>query len=66
MDSLTVSDRLLNEKEIAISINALRMALLRYHKQGLLAREWRSGEYQYLLTAKGAARLEWLAMHGSS
>jgi DNA-binding transcriptional regulator PaaX len=61
MDSNVVAQRLVQEKRIAVSINALRMALLRYHKQGLLEREWREGEYLYNLTTKGAARLEWLS-----
>lgn len=65
MDSLGVAGRLTNEKAIELSVNALRMALLRYHKQGLLGREWTRGEYRYTLTQKGAARLAWLNMQHS-
>lgn len=36
---------------------ALRIRLLRYARQGLLRREWDSGEYQYSITSSGEKRL---------
>ncbi len=39
---------------------ALEMALLRYWRQGLLSRTRASGRYYYRLTARGAARKNWL------
>ena len=42
------------------SPRAVRMALLRYHRYGLVHREWRGGEYAYRLSDRGAGRLLWL------
>jgi hypothetical protein len=36
---------------------ALRVRLLRYTRQGLLSREWESGEYRYKITRPGENRL---------
>ena len=36
------------------------MALMRYHRQGLLYRYWDQGEYMYGLTDRGYERMEWL------
>jgi hypothetical protein len=40
--------------------HALRMALMRYHKQGLLKREKEGGVFRYALTERGNQRLHWL------
>lgn len=45
---------------IFIEIHALRMALMRYHKQGLLKRERKGGVLVYSLSERGVARLRWL------
>ena len=39
---------------------AIRMRLLHYTRQGLLAREWESGEYRYRITRSGENRLIFL------
>jgi DNA-binding PadR family transcriptional regulator len=59
----SVAERLRTEKKLAISLRAVQMALMRYHRQGLLHREKRSGRYVYSLTDKGGRRLQWL--HGN-
>ena len=45
---------------MSTSPRAVRMALLRYHRYGLLHREWRHGQYQYRLSDRGARRILWL------
>lgn len=47
-------------KGIVIDIHALRMALMRYYKQGLLKRERAGGLFSYSLSERGIARLGWL------
>lgn len=51
---------LLAEKKIVIEIHAVRMALMRYYKQGLLRRERTGGMFQYSLSERGVGRLRWL------
>ncbi len=58
--SLQVAQRLVDSEVGALDIHALRMALVRYHRQGLLVRERRGGSYAYRLSEKGARRLLWL------
>lgn len=41
-------------------MHAIRMALMRYYKQGLLWRERKSGLYTYGLSERGIRRLAWL------
>jgi DNA-binding transcriptional regulator PaaX len=43
-----------------MDIHALRMALMRYYKQGLLKRERAGGMFTYTLTERGIQRLRWL------
>ena len=52
--------RVRSELGLSASPRAVRMALLRYHRYGLLHREWRGGEYVYRLSDRGAKRLVWL------
>ena len=41
-------------------IHAVRMALVRYYRQGLLTRERVGGQFMYTLSSRGTARLRWL------
>lgn len=41
-------------------MHAIRMALMRYYKQGLLWRERKLGLYTYGLSERGIRRLAWL------
>jgi len=59
-DSNRVIERVQSEVGLSASPRAVRMALLRYHRYGLLHREWRRGEYLYRLSDRGAGRLLWL------
>jgi DNA-binding PadR family transcriptional regulator len=59
-DSNRIIERARSESGISPSSRAVRMALLRYHRHGLLHREWRRGEYVYRLSDRGARRLVWL------
>jgi len=45
---------------VNLDIHAIRMALMRYYKQGLLSRERKLGVYNYGLSERGARRLAWL------
>jgi len=60
LDSQKVHN-LLSGMKIELSDKALEMALLRYSRQGLLARTRRSGRFQYRMTEKGLARRIWLS-----
>ena len=60
LDSEKVRTHLVGAK-IELSNKAVEMALLRYFRQGLLARTRRSGRFQYRLTEKGIARRIWLS-----
>jgi DNA-binding transcriptional regulator PaaX len=57
-DSLVT--RLNSEEDGRFEIHAVRMALVRYYRQGLLKRVRSGGEFQYSLSARGTARLQWL------
>jgi DNA-binding PadR family transcriptional regulator len=59
-DSNQIIERARSESGLSASSRAVRMALLRYHRHGLLHREWRRGEYVYRLSDRGARRLVWL------
>lgn len=59
-DSNRIIERAQSELGLSASPRAVRMALLRYHRHGLLLREWRRGEYAYKLSDRGASRLLWL------
>jgi DNA-binding transcriptional regulator PaaX len=45
---------------IRADVHAVRMALMRYHRLGLLKRERTGGMFQYSLSERGIARLSWL------
>lgn len=59
-DSSSLATTIAESKEITLDIHALRMALMRYHKQGLLKRERTGGTFIYALTERGIQRLRWL------
>ena len=50
----------LQEVQTELSDKAVKMALMRYTRQGLLTRSKKKGRYHYALTEKGSARREWL------
>jgi DNA-binding transcriptional regulator PaaX len=52
---------LLHESKIELSDKAVKMALMRYTRQGILSRSKTSGVYRYRLTEKGVARRNWLS-----
>jgi DNA-binding transcriptional regulator PaaX len=60
MNSGTLSKRLAESKAITLDIHALRMALMRYYKQGLLKRERSGGTFTYTISERGIQRLRWL------
>jgi DNA-binding PadR family transcriptional regulator len=64
MDGASVSRRLAESNQIVIDIHALRMALMRYYKQGLLRRERSGGVFRYTISQRGVQRLRWLQQHG--
>jgi DNA-binding transcriptional regulator PaaX len=41
-------------------IHAVRMALVRYFRQGLLKRVRSGGQFKYSLSSRGISRLQWL------
>ena len=45
---------------VNLNMHAIRMALMRYYKQGLLWRERKSAVYTYELSERGVRRLAWL------
>jgi len=47
--------------EIDLSDKSMKMALMRYTRQGLLARSKKMGRFHYRLTEKGIARRTWLS-----
>jgi hypothetical protein len=64
MDSASVCRRLSESNEIVIDIHALRMALMRYYRQGLLKRERSGGVFKYTISQRGVQRLRWLQQQG--
>jgi hypothetical protein len=60
MDSSSVVKKLAESRGIIIDIHALRMALMRYYKQGLLKRERSGGAFTYAISERGTQRLRWL------
>jgi len=46
--------------KVESEIHAVRMALMRYYRQGLLKRVRSGGLFTYSLTDRGFRRLEWL------
>ena len=59
-DSLTLVAQLSHEGVGHFEIHAVRMALVRYYKQGLLNRERRGGMFTYSISERGRRRLDWL------
>jgi DNA-binding transcriptional regulator PaaX len=57
MDSNTLVAKLGPGK---FDLHALRMALMRYYRLGLLKREKSGGAYVYTLSERGLQRLRWL------
>jgi len=43
-----------------VEIHAVRMALMRYYRQGLLLRKKEGGSFSYNLSDRGLHRFEWL------
>ena len=60
LDSSSLAEALVESRKLRLDIHALRMALMRYYKQGLLSRQRVAGMYRYGLTERGARRLSWL------
>ncbi len=59
-DSGSLAEAVAHSVDPPLDIHALRMALMRYHKQGLLKRERAGGIFHYTLTERGVKRLQWL------
>ena len=64
LDSLKIRQLLGAEKTLKLTDKAVEMALMRYWRQGLLARSRQAGRFQYTLTERGLARREWLLKGG--
>ena len=47
-------------RDVRVEIHAIRMALMRYHRQGLLLRKKTEGSFSYALSERGTRRLKWL------
>ena len=45
---------------VRVEIHAVRMALMRYYRHGLLLRKEVNGLFSYSLSDRGSKRLEWL------
>jgi len=50
----------LMSKGASVEIHAVRMAMMRYYRHGLLLREKVGGSFSYGLSDRGSRRLEWL------
>ena len=59
MDSVAIASSLATLGK-PVDMHAIRMALVRYYKQGLLKRERKAGLYIYEISERGRKRLEWL------
>ena len=60
MDSDALLRKLSSAVQDRLEIHAVRMALVRYYRQGLLKRERAEGRFTYTLSNRGTARLGWL------
>ncbi len=58
-DGLALTEEL-RQGDSHFEIHAVRMALVRYYKQGLLNREKRAGTFTYSISDRGQRRLQWL------
>jgi DNA-binding transcriptional regulator PaaX len=65
-NSNAIFDTLLSKRGDAFEIHAIRMALMRYYRQGLLTRVRSQGEFEYSLSTRGIARLAPVALSGAS
>lgn len=59
MSSADVATRLITTGA-RVEIHAVRMALVRYYRQGLLLRKKARGSFSYSLSDRGLHRFEWL------
>ena len=59
-DSIELVEKLSTVEGGRFEIHAVRMALVRYYRQGLLKRERAGGQFRYALSNRGIARLRWL------
>lgn len=66
MNSLSLVEELGKYRVEPLEVHAVRMALVRYHKQGLLNREKKSGMFVYSISERGLRRLEWLESLGKT
>jgi DNA-binding transcriptional regulator PaaX len=60
LDSSSLAKVLIESSGTKLDIHAVRMALMRYYKLGLLSRQRIAGIYRYGLTERGVRRLTWL------
>lgn len=60
LDSTSLAKVIAESHSIVPDIHALRMALMRYHRLGLLKRQRVEGVYKYGITERGLRRLSWL------
>jgi len=60
LDSDLLLQTLSSSGGVPFEIHAVRMALMRYYRQGLLKRVRSGGQFTYSLTDRGIRRLEWL------
>ena len=58
-DSVAIASGL-EASGVRVDMHAIRMALVRYYKQGLLRRQRKAGLYIYEISERGTKRLEWL------
>jgi DNA-binding PadR family transcriptional regulator len=59
-NSLSLVQELARHGVEPLEVHAVRMALVRYYKQGLLKRQRESGMFVYTLSERGLRRLKWL------
>jgi len=60
LDSSSLLQKLISSAGEQFEIHAVRMALMRYYRQGLLRRSRSGGQFRYTLSGRGFARLQWL------
>jgi len=60
MDSTAIFQKLASAEGAKFEIHAVRMALVRYYRQGLLKRERAGGQFRYTISGRGTTRLRWL------
>jgi len=65
MDGSSLVEELAS-REFNVEIHAIRMALMRYYKLGLLRRVRKGGSFTYSLSERGIARLDWLENQNKS